>query len=233
MTHGRNPKTRINPRSKKSRSLLTRTSEGPENSLESRVARLEARIEQMQEEIDCASGTMPPKMREALDSIGKKHPGPDKKVDDTELELNRNNLVAWLEEHWPKIVTPLLTARSPGEVAAVLTPIATAADIRPAWQSAIVDHPAELLEFLQSKKFRRKPPKKTVIDALHLSHSEQQKRAANRLPTRQIANAMAGVPQLKWRTSLDKCSRTPSSFRVSYNTAGYYRTIFGLGEQKP
>jgi hypothetical protein len=203
--------------------------------LEAGLAIVEARIEQMQEEIDCASGTMPAKMREALDSIGKKHPGPDKRVDDTELELNRNNLMVWLEEHWPQIVKPLLAASKPDGtargVAAVLRPLAAARDTRPTWQKAIVEHPAKLREFLQSGKFRIKPPKKTVVDALTVYHSEQRDRAANRLPTRQIANAMAGVPKLKWRTSSDRCSKKPSSLNVGYNTAAYYRTMFRIAEE--
>jgi hypothetical protein len=46
-----------------------------------------------------SAGVVPARIRQALDSIGKKCPGPTKKVDDTELELNRNNLIVWLKEH--------------------------------------------------------------------------------------------------------------------------------------
>jgi hypothetical protein len=181
----------------------------------------------MQEEIDRASGAAPTAFLDTMDAVTRKHPGPRKKVDDTELLLNRDNLVVWLEEHWPKIVKPLLAAKQPLKVAAVLTPIAAAPDIRSTWQRQVMDHPAALREFLRSKKFRRKPPKKTVVDALALHRSEKRDRAANRLPTRQIANAMAGVPKLKWRTSLDKCAMRPSSSSVGHNTATYYRTMYG------
>lgn len=185
---------------------------------------MEARIEVMQEEIDRASGVAPAGFREAMDAAAKKHPGPRKKMDDTELLLNRDNLIVWLEEHWPKIVKPLLAAKSPAEVAAVIAPIAAAADIRPTWQNGVVGHPATLLDFLQSEKFRRRPPKKTVLDALSAFDSETRRKAANRLPTRQIANAIAGVPKIKWRTSLDRCSVRPSSYRVGHNTEGHYRS---------
>lgn len=231
MTHGRNVKTRVNPRSKKRASLLTGFPAEREKPLERRIANLEARAEQMQEEIDRLSGVVPAHIQEALDSIGKKHRGPQKKMDDTELLLNRDNLVQWLEEHWPKVVNQLLSAKKPPEVALALRPIATAREIRPEWQKRIVGHPAKLLEFLRSEKFRRRPPRKTVADALRLHHSEQRQRAANRLPTRQIANAMAGVPKLKWRTSLDKCSRNPCSAQVGHNTKMYYRTIFRIAEE--
>jgi hypothetical protein len=171
---------------------------------------------------------VPAHIREAINSIGKKHRGPRKKIEDTELLLNRDNLVQWLEQHWPQITKRLLTAKTPGEIAAVLTHIAAPSEIRPTWQSGVMGHPAELMGFLRSKKFRRKPPKKTVVDALDTLHSEKREHAANRLPTRQIANAMAGVPKLKWRTSLDKCTKNPCSNRVGHNTATYYRTILGI-----
>ena len=44
---------------------------------------------------------------------------------------------------------------------------------------------------------------------------------------------MAGVPKLKWRTSLDKCSENPSTARVGYNTEIYYQTQFRIPEDKP
>lgn len=231
MTHGRTTKTRVNPRSKSDGSPLTGFSENPKQSLEARVAQLEAKIEAMQEEISDLSGVAPAHIQEAIDSIGKKHPGPDKKIDDTELSLNRDNLVRWLEEHWPKIAKPLLTAKTPAEVAALFTPIAAAPDIRPTWQAAFMNHPAELFDFLRSKKFRRKPPQKTVIDALRFVRSETRDRAANRLPTRQIANAMAGVSKLSWRTSLDKCSKNPCSYNLRHETEMYYRVMYGIAEK--
>lgn len=231
MTHGRKTKTRLNSRSKKRASLLTGFSEGQKNSLESRVAWLEARIEEIQQEIDNLSGIAPAHIVEAIGGIGKKHRGPTRKIDDTELLLNRDHLVQWLEDHWPTIAKPLLKARTAGEVGSVLASIAAYSDVRHTWQTGIMDHPAELLDFLQSSRFRRKPPKKTVVDALALYQSDKRSRAANRLQTRQIANAMAGVPKLRWRTSLDKCSKSPSSYQIGYNTASHYRAIFGIREQ--
>lgn len=232
MTHGRNVKTRVNPRSKKRHSLLTRLSEKSERSLEARLASLETRVEHLQQEFDRLSGVVPAHIQKAIESIGKKHRGPHKKIDDTELLLNRDNLLRWLEEHWPNIVKPLLAAKNPREVSALLRPLATSREIRPEWQKRIIGHPATLYDFLQSDKFRIKPPRKTVADALRLQHSEPRQRAANRLPTRQIANAMAGVPNLRWRTSLDKCSKNPSSYSVGPNTANYYRSILGISNDE-
>jgi hypothetical protein len=212
---------------------LTRFSRNPEKSLEARVTRLEERVAAMQEEIDRASGATPAWFREAMDAATKKHPGPRQKMDQTELVLNRDNLVVWLEEHWPKVVKPLLAARNPRQVAAVLRPIATAREIRPEWQKRMVGHPAKLLDFLRSDKFRIRPPMKTVVDALCALDVEKRKRAANRLPARQIANAMAGVPKIKWRTSLDKCSERPSAYSVGHNTTEHYRGMFGMPSTRP
>jgi TolA-binding protein len=234
MTHGRTAKIGRNSRSKKGKSDvfgLTPLAENQEKSLESRVAALEDRIDQMQEEIDRISGiAVPAQIQEAIDNIGKPRTDTRQKINEAELLLNRDNLVRWLEEHWPKIVKPLLAAKNPSEIFAVMEAIAAPPDIRPTWQVGIIDNPAKLLEFLRSEKFRRRPPKKTITDALALYKSERRQRAANRLPTRQIANAMAGVPQLKWRTSFDKCVKVPSPCRVGHNTATHYRAALGVPE---
>jgi hypothetical protein len=211
---------------------LTPISEKPKNSLKSRVASLEARMAQLEEGMDRALGVVPDHLYTPMYSAGKKRPGPDKKIDETELFLNRDNLVEFLEEHWPRIVKALLAAKNPRQVATLLRQVATTPDIRPEWQRRFVGHPAKLLSFLRSEKFRIRPPKKTVTDALRPFDSEQRRRAANRLPTRQIANAMAGVPKLKWRTSLDKCSERPSSYRVGHNAVGHYRAKFGIPEKE-
>jgi len=96
-----------------------------------------------------------------------------------------------------------------------------------------LQHPDELLEFLKSKKFRKKPPRKTVADALGTSlEDEKRKCAANRLPTRQIANAMAGVPKLSWRRSSDRCSENPCPYLVTLSTAQHYRAMYNIPEPK-
>jgi len=214
---------------------LTGVSENVENSLKTRVASLEARVAHLEEELDRSSGSaVPPQFREAIDAIygdGKKRPGPEEKIDQSELLQRRDNLVEWLEERWPEIVKPLLAAKNPRKAATVLKSVAPPKDRQSEWLSRFVAHPAHLWEFISSNRFRVRPPKKTVLDALGSSGADMRTKAANRLPTRQIANAMAGVPKLKWRRSLDRCSGSPSSLRVGYNTAAHYRTMFGLTDE--
>jgi hypothetical protein len=72
------------------------------------------------------------------------------------------------------------------------------------------------------------------MDALNRpAEDAKRKRAANRLPTRQIANAMAGVPKLRWRTSLDRCSENPCSYEVAPDTDHRHRAIFGIPQREP
>jgi hypothetical protein len=159
----------------------------------------------------------------------KKKPGQDKYIEDAELFRHRDGLVSWLEDVWPEIVQPLLATSDPQGLAAVFTNAARPKELQPPWQSRFLAHPSDLLDFLRSEKFRIKPPKKTVIDALDLPvDDERRRRAANRLPTRQIANAVAGLPELEWRTSLDRCSENPCSYPVALNADRHYRAMFGI-----
>jgi hypothetical protein len=160
----------------------------------------------------------------------RKRPGPGKNIEDWKLFNYRDGLVGWLEDVWPEIVQPLFSANDPKKVTAILRRLARPKDIQPPWQSRCLAHAAKLLDFLHSDKFTRKPPKKTVIDALNSRRGDddKRKRAANRLPTRQIANAMAGLPEIEWRTSLDRCSENPCHYPVALNTDRHYRAMFGI-----
>jgi hypothetical protein len=232
MTRGRTAKPGVNVRSKRSEALLTAFSETSKKSLKDRVAGLEARVLELEEAVSRVPAAVPTYFYGGAVSEGKKKPGPAENISDANLFYNRDALVQWLEENWPKIIRPLLAANDPREVAAVLRQVARTPDLRPPWENEFVRHSAKLHDFLKSDRFTIKPPKKTVIDALSPSDTEKRNRAASRLPTRQIANAMAGVPKLKWRRSLDRCSENPSSLVVAYKTAGHYRTMFGIPEDK-
>jgi len=147
---------------------------------------------------------------------------------------NRDALVNWLEANWPMIAGLLRTAKNAADLAVVFEGVAEREELQPPWQSQFLAHPAELLDFLRSRKFRIKPPKKTVLDALDRPYDdERRKRAANRLPTRQIANAMAGVPKLKWPTSLDRCRKKPSDLMIERNAEQRYRRIYDIPDAGP
>jgi hypothetical protein len=147
---------------------------------------------------------------------------------------NRDALVNWLEANWPMIAGSLRTAKNALELGVVFEGVAETEQLQPPWQSTFLAHPAELLDFLRSKKFKIKPPKSTALAARNRPYDdERRKRAANRLPSRQIANAMAGVPKLKWRTSLDLCQNKPSDLKIAGNAVQHYRRTYDIPEADP
>lgn len=207
MTYGRRAKIRSNARTKRSATPLTRFSRGVKKQLIIQVGNLARRVAKLERKVNRLDGIAPDCYVTGIVATRKK-PGPGKRIENWKLFNYRDGLVGWLEEVWPEIVQPLLAANDPKTVAAILKKAARPKDIQPPWQSRCLAHPAKLLDFLHSNKFTKKPPKKTVINALNnrRGDDEKRKRAANRLPARQIANAMAGLPEIEWRTSLDRCS---------------------------
>lgn len=240
MTHGRSARNGLEFTDEKAGAHLTGSSEEPTKqateplaSLEVRVAALEKEVAALWEVINPPDDIGPNYFYTGINDNKDNKPGPGKNIEDADLFRSRNGLVGWLEDVWPEIVHPLLAAANPREVAAVLKKAARPKDLQPPWQSRFLRHPAYLFDFLHSRRFRRKPPKQTSIDALNRpADDERRKRAANHLPTRQIANAMAGVPKLSWRTSLDRCSKNPCPYPIAPNTDRHYRAIFATSVPK-
>jgi hypothetical protein len=223
-----------NSRTKTDEGHLTGFPQKPKNRLqgvsldqEARIAELEQQVAALTERVDRASGVIPTQFLPGFQDNEKKKPGPAKHIEDDELFRSRDGIVGWLEGIWPEIVQPLFATRDPRKVLAILKTVARPKESQPPWQSRFLRHPAKLLDFLNSKKFKKKPPRKTVLDALNRPlEDERRERAANRLPTRQIANAMAGVPKVSWRTSLDRCSKNPCRYLVTLSTAQHYRAMY-------
>jgi hypothetical protein len=124
----------------------------------------------------------------------------------------------------------LCRARSAEEVGAILEAVSEEPDFRRDWQKRLLPNPAALFDFISDERFRKtKLPMATVKDALTLPmDDDRRRRAANQFPARQIANAMAGVPDIGWRRSLDRCSVKPSEASVVINTDLHYRELYGL-----
>lgn len=159
----------------------------------------------------------------------KKKPGPTENISDEVLVHYRDNLVLWLERFWPWLEERLLGATTREQVSAILQAMVEEHDLRPEWQERLLQNAAALCEFLWHERFRKTLPKATVTDALTLPlEKEERKRAANQFPTRQIANAMAGVPDISWRRSLDRCSAKPSITYVALNLDMFYRDRYGI-----
>ena len=170
---------------------------------------------------------------EGNESEEKRKPGPKEKISDEELFPYRDALILWLEPFWPWMIDRLLSAKTVAEVETILEAIAPDPDYRAYWQKRVLQNAAVLFEFLRDERFRKTLPKTTVIHALNLpSKDERRKSAANQLPTRQIANAMAGVPDVAWRTSLDRCNAQPSATFIALNLDMYYRELLNIPTPK-
>lgn len=197
--------------------LLTGSSRKGSQSLEKRVRGLESRVEVLERGLGI----------NAFPEEIQKKSGPHPKISDEELWGNRDALVDWLEVHWLNLGPKLLSAMGPEQIMAALMPFAGPETSRGLLVKRLIDNAGALLSFLKSGRFRRKPPKRAVVQALNKSwNDERLMRAAAKLPTRQIANAMAGVPELEWRTSFDRCSKTPSRLLVGKRTEDHYRELF-------
>jgi hypothetical protein len=159
----------------------------------------------------------------------KKKPGPTEKISDEVLFHYRDGLVIWLEPVWPWMEDRLFRGSTCEHVRAILEAVAAEPDLRQDWQERLVQNAAGLHEFLWDERFRKTLPKATVTNALTLpSENEKRWRAANQLPPRQIANAMAGVPDIGWRRSLDRCFAQPSKTYVALNLDMFYRDRYGI-----
>jgi hypothetical protein len=163
------------------------------------VADIIRRLGVLEEEVFGGSFLVPPT------PAPRTRPGPKPKVGDTELFGRRNDYVLGIEHIWPAPQMPIAASRQE--------------------QFALCS--VQLFEFISSDRFVREPSKRTVVSVLDWK-TPQCFQAAARLPTRQIANALAGVPELAWRRSLDRCITQPCEWHVRSPTEDYYRRAYNL-----
>jgi len=199
--------------------------------MEKRIAELEGRLDLIEDRLVGAAIFA----RSDMEEPKSKKPGAHPKITDEGLFHYRLQLVLWLERVWPELVPELLRAKNirnaeyKQHVVAALERFANKVDIRQNYESRLLQNTEALLEFVRSDRFSKIPPKQTVTKALIGDDGDEATwRAASRFPPRQIANAMAGVPEIDWRTSLDRCSKQPLQRHVGIATSEYYRKFYGL-----
>jgi hypothetical protein len=227
--------------------------------LQNRMKALEEEVLALKERVASLEVNLEPGLVGPSISPNDSRRGPKPKITDSELLSYRDGLVLWFELIWPKIGSQLCTASTTKEILSLLEAgfrehapaeqkncsVLERTDLclRP-FERRLLEHPEALLEFLTSgptdanpanlPRFHGKPPKQAVVDALNRPWRDPARwKAAARLPTRQVANAMAGVPDLDWRTSLDRCTRIPSELMVGMETEQHYRKLFEIPERKP
>lgn len=193
--------------------------------LEHRVAELENRVTLLEQ-----FSPLPRFAHESEEPQETKKRGRKERIGDAELIRYRDGLVLWLEPYWPWLEERLLKAATSEQVRAIIEAIAEEPQLRPEWQKRLLQNASALHDFLWSERFRKTPlPRATVLNALNLdAEDETRQRAANQFPSRQIANAMAGVPEISWRTSLDRCSEQPSIDYVAVNLDMFFRNRYSI-----
>jgi len=125
-----------------------------------------------------------------LPEAPKPKPGPKRKLQKEEVLQRRDALIHWLEENWPELRIAIRKARKPEHLAPALRGakgIGTHPFQPPFYREWEAYLPI-LWEFLESGRYHNNP--------------------------RNIANAMAGIPELSWKRSFDICVSSPSTVEI-------------------
>jgi len=217
-----------NARKQKSRRGLDKVLE---NQPQSATSELERRVIQLEKDVAILKQLARwPLFNKEVRVEKKTKPGVKERIEDEDLFKYRDGLTLWLEAYWPWMEDRLCRAGSAEEVGAILEAVSEEPELRRDWQKRLLPNPATLFDFISDERFRKtKLSKATVRDALTLPvNDDRRRRAVNQFPARQIANAMAGVPDIGWRRSLDRCTANPSTKYIVINTDLYYRELYGL-----
>jgi hypothetical protein len=135
-------------------------------------------------------------------------PGPQARITWSKLKESREQLLGPIEACWNVIADPLMTATNEQEIRTALSPIMNHDLYR---INALLEERMPVLVDIVAKSNllqSRAPLRKALMefDKNELKASP----AFNGLPSRKIANALAGVPIYPWRSSYDICRRRPS-----------------------
>jgi hypothetical protein len=157
-------------------------------------------------------------------------PGPEPKINDEDLFDNREQLIDWLERWWRYLAPKFNRATGAKDILDSLKICAGPEKKHSYYVKLLLNNVEVLWKFLRSRRYHRKPSARAVTDALTRPYGDVRRmKGAAKLPTRQIANAMAGVPRIEWRTSLDRCAKNPSRQVVGNRTAEHYRKLYKVG----
>jgi hypothetical protein len=147
------------------------------------ISELQERVEQLENEVfPCGPSILSPLRT-------KPRMGRKPKLETEKLLKRRVHLTAWLEQNWPRLSVAMRRAENSGDPAAAIAALvaAKAEGISGVAQPRFYDSPEkyeqELGKFLRSGRFHGNP--------------------------RNLAAAMAGLPELSWKRSFDICTKHP------------------------
>ncbi|HEX4030049.1 MAG TPA: hypothetical protein VHX20_06765 [Terracidiphilus sp.] len=161
--------------------------------LVNRVARLEIRLEKLAAEV------YPGNLDELFVEPIRRRKGRKPKLETEELLRRRMNLAAWLEQNWPHFIIPFNKSDKSGDPSEALDAIvavkqhAMHAIRQPHFYESPKAYEKELRAFFQSGRFHGNP--------------------------RNLSAAMAGLPELSWKRSFDRCASHP--YKTGYMTQVY------------
>lgn len=145
-------------------------------------------------EIDTSGSWLPPHPASVKRGMGRKP-----KIEPDEVLKRRDQLVVWIERAWPFLSIALRKAKRPQDaVAAMMEAKARVPFVMPIppFEMNPQEHEAALWEFLKSKRLYGNP--------------------------RNLAAAMAGLPELSWKRSFDICSKHPCEYVIAEEAWGDY-----------
>lgn len=136
--------------------------------LQTKVARLESRLDKLEKPFEFKLEAPSPKKR-----------GRPEKIDQIDLLRRRESLFNFCCYHWPELSNMIRRAKTLRRLRALLTWFDDKA-FEPEGRALLKARVQSLWEFTRSSRYRGDP--------LH------------------IADALAGVPEIRWRTSMNRCS---------------------------
>jgi hypothetical protein len=109
-------------------------------------------------------------------------------IPSAQLERQRDDLINFIEPRWPDLVKHMKMRKGLEHLLQTLKKVSPGAETT--WPYLhLTENIGALWEFLQSGRYKGEP--------------------------RQIAYAMAGVPKMAWRSSLDACTKRPSRLHIN------------------
>ena len=151
-----------------------------EEEVRNRLSDLETRISRLESE-SLGLCVLPQEPPLAKQGMGRK-----RRIEVAEVLKRRDQLVSWFESVWPFLSIALRKAKNSRDANAAMVEAKTRKPFieeQPPFERNPQKHEAALWEFLQSGRFHENP--------------------------RNLAAAMAGLPELSWKRSFDICSRHP------------------------
>jgi hypothetical protein len=132
--------------------------------------------------------------------------------------------VLGIESVWKALDPALLKAKSKHQVQTILEEFVPLMGISIHFQQSMIDAAAVLFEFISSGRLRKTGPSRRILRILGRRNWDlTSMKAAMKLPTRQLASAIAGAPELSWQRSLDRCAGFPSYVPIHSAMAECYQ----------